>query len=95
MIAESGVGRFAHVDKDGKLVKEIPMVKAAARKLGSFGCWIMVIISPAQEQPGVVTEYDTEGQGCLGISYRHAGLWSDSFEERQHADRDRKWEQRH
>ena len=62
MIAESGVGRFAHVDKDGKLVKEIPMGEGGRKKTRLVRMLDNGNYLACAEQPGVVTEYDTEGK---------------------------------
>ncbi|MCW1923959.1 PQQ-like beta-propeller repeat protein [Luteolibacter arcticus] len=65
MIAESGVGRIIEVDKDGKLLKEIPLKRdhpdahrdtRLARKLEN-GHYLV-----CQEGDGAVREYDADGK---------------------------------
>lgn len=65
MIAESGIGRIIEVDKDGKLLKEIPLKREhpdahrdtrLARKLDN-GHYLV-----CQEGDGTVREYDGEGK---------------------------------
>lgn len=61
VIVESGVGRIIHVDKDGKITKEVPLGKDGRQKTR-----LMTLIGNgnylvAAERPGVVTEYDGEG----------------------------------
>lgn len=62
MIAESGVGRFVHVDKDGKLIREVPMGEGGRKhtrlvRLLDNGHYLA-----CAESPGVVTEYDKDGK---------------------------------
>jgi hypothetical protein len=60
MIVESGVGRIIHVDKDGKLVKEIPLKKGAQNtrwaRMTKSGGYVV-----ASEQYGII-EYDAKGK---------------------------------
>ena len=62
MIAESGLGRIVHLDKKGKVQKEIPLPKNGRHQTR------MVEILPnghylsCAENPGVVTEYDATGK---------------------------------
>ncbi|WP_035612122.1 PQQ-binding-like beta-propeller repeat protein [Haloferula sp. BvORR071] len=65
MIAESGIGRIIEVDKDGKLLKEVPLKRdhpephrdtRLARKLDN-GHYLV-----CQEGDGTVREYDAQGK---------------------------------
>ncbi len=62
MIAESGVGRIIDVDRDGKIVHQIPL------RPGGTQSTRLVRITPqgtylvCSEDPGVVIEYDREGE---------------------------------
>lgn len=61
VLVESGVGRIIHVDPEGKLLKSIPLGEGGRKKTR-----LMRILSNGNylacaENPGVVTEYDSEG----------------------------------
>lgn len=62
MIAESGVGRFIHVDKDGKKIKEVPMGEGGRKKTRLVRMLDNGNYLACAEQPGVVTEYDAAGK---------------------------------
>lgn len=62
MIAESGVGRFLHVDKDGKKIKEIPMGEGGRKKTRLVRMLDNGNYLSCAENPGVVTEYDATGK---------------------------------
>jgi outer membrane protein assembly factor BamB len=62
MIAESGVGRFIHVDKDGKKLKEVPMGEGGRKKTRLVRVLENGNYLSCAENPGVVTEYDKEGK---------------------------------
>jgi hypothetical protein len=62
MIAESGVGRFIHVDKDGKMLKEVPMGEGGRKKTRLVRVLENGNYLSCAENPGVVTEYDKEGK---------------------------------
>lgn len=62
MIAESGVGRFLHVDKDGKKVKEVPMGEGGRKKTRLVRMLDNGNYLSCAENPGVVTEYDPAGK---------------------------------
>jgi outer membrane protein assembly factor BamB len=62
MIAESGVGRFIHVDKDGKKLKEVPMGDGGRKKTRLVRLLDNGHYLACAEHPGVVTEYDKEGK---------------------------------
>lgn len=62
MIAESGVGRIIHLDREGEITKEIPLPRNGRHQTR------MVEILPnghylsCAENPGVVSEYDPSGK---------------------------------
>ncbi|MCH2064273.1 MAG: PQQ-binding-like beta-propeller repeat protein [Roseibacillus sp.] len=62
MIAESGVGRFLHVDKDGKKTKEVPMGEGGRKKTRLVRVLDNGHYLSCAESPGVVTEYDQGGK---------------------------------
>ena len=62
MIAESGVGRFVHVDPEGKLLKEIPMGEGGRKKTRLVRVLENGNYLSCAENPGVVTEYDPAGK---------------------------------
>ena len=62
MIAESGVGRFLHVDKDGKKTKEIPMGEGGRKNTRLVRVLDNGHYLSCAESPGVVTEYDQDGK---------------------------------
>jgi len=62
MIAESGVGRFVHVDKDGKLVKEVPMGDGGRKHTRLVRMLDNGHYLACAENPGLVTEYDKDGK---------------------------------
>ena len=62
MIAESGVGRFLHVDKKGKKIKEVPMGEGGRKKTRLVRVLENGHYLSCAESPGVVTEYDTDGK---------------------------------
>ena len=62
MIAESGVGRFLHVDKKGKKIKEVPMGEGGRKKTRLVRVLENGHYLSCAESPGVVTEYDTAGK---------------------------------
>jgi outer membrane protein assembly factor BamB len=62
VIVESSVGRIVHVDKNGKLVKQVPLGEG-----GRQNTRLMRILNNGHylacaENPGVVTEYDANGK---------------------------------
>jgi outer membrane protein assembly factor BamB len=62
MIAESGVGRFIHVDKNGKKIKEVPMGEGGRKKTRLVRMLANGNYLSCAENPGVVTEYDQDGK---------------------------------
>lgn len=62
MIAESGVGRFIHVDKDNKVLKEVPMGEGGRKKTRLVRMLDNGNYLSCAENPGVVTEYDKDGK---------------------------------
>ena len=62
VIVESGVGRIIHVDKDGKLVKEVPLGEGGRKKTRLMRILDNGNYLACAENPGVVTEYDGEGK---------------------------------
>jgi len=62
MIAESGVGRFIHVDKDGKKIKEVPMGEGGRKSTRLVRMLDNGHYLSCAENPGVVTEYDKDGK---------------------------------
>jgi hypothetical protein len=62
MIAESGVGRIIHVDKDNKLVKEFPLGEGGRKSTRLVRMLENGNFLACAEQPGVVTEYDPKGK---------------------------------
>ena len=62
MIAESGVGRFLHVDKDGKKIREVPMGEGGRRNTRLVRVLDNGHYLSCAESPGVVTEYDQSGK---------------------------------
>ena len=62
VIVESGVGRIIHVDKEGKLVKQIPLGEGGRKKTRLMRILDNGHYLACAENPGVVTEYDGEGK---------------------------------
>ena len=62
MIAESGVGRFLHVDRNGKKIKEVPMGEGGRKKTRLVRILESGHYLSCAESPGVVTEYDQTGK---------------------------------
>ncbi|MFT4546276.1 MAG: hypothetical protein ACI8XO_002653 [Verrucomicrobiales bacterium] len=62
MIAESGVGRFLHVDKDGKKIKEVAMGEGGRKSTRLVRMLDNGHYLSCAENPGVVTEYDKDGK---------------------------------
>ena len=62
MIAESGVGRFLHVDKDGKKIREVPMGEGGRRNTRLVRVLDNGHYLSCAESPGVVTEYNQSGK---------------------------------
>ncbi len=61
VIVESGVGRIIHVDESGKLVKSIPLGEGGREKTRLMRILDNGHYLACAENPGVVTEYDGEG----------------------------------
>lgn len=61
VIVESGVGRIIHVDSEGKLVKSIPLGEGGRKKTRLMRVLENGNYLACAENPGVVTEYDGEG----------------------------------
>jgi outer membrane protein assembly factor BamB len=61
VIVESRVGRIIHVDKDGKLVKQVPLGKGGREKTRLMRILDNGHYLVCAENPGVVTEYDGKG----------------------------------
>jgi len=61
VIVESGVGRIIHVDRDGTLVKTVPLGEGGRRKTRLMRLLDNGHYLVCAERPGVVTEYDPEG----------------------------------
>lgn len=61
VIVESNVGRIIHVDKNGKLVKQVPLGEGGRRKTRLMRILNNGNYLACAEQPGVVTEYDGKG----------------------------------
>jgi outer membrane protein assembly factor BamB len=62
VIVESGVGRIIHVDKEGKLVKQVPLGKDGREKTRLMRILDNGHYLACAEQPGVVSEYDADGK---------------------------------
>lgn len=62
MIAESGVGRFIHVDQNGKKIKEVPMGEGGRKKTRLVRMLANGNYLSCAENPGVVTEYAQDGK---------------------------------
>lgn len=62
MIAESGVGRFIHVDGDGKQLKSVPMGEGGRKSTRLVRMLDNGHYLACAENPGVVTEYDPQGK---------------------------------
>ena len=62
VIVESGVGRIIHVDKDGKLVKEVPLGEGGRKNTRLMRILKNGNYLACAERPGVVTEYDSNGK---------------------------------
>lgn len=62
VIVESGVGRIIHVDKNGKLVKEVPLGEGGRKKTRLMRILDNGNYLACAENPGVVTEYDGKGE---------------------------------
>jgi len=61
-IVESGVGRIIHVDKDGMLVKEVPLGEGGRKKTRLMRILDNGNYLTCAENPGVVTEYNDKGE---------------------------------
>ena len=62
MIAESGVGRIIHVDRDNKLVKQFPLGEGGRKSTRLVRILKNGNYLACAENPGVVTEYDPSGK---------------------------------
>jgi outer membrane protein assembly factor BamB len=62
MIAESGIGRIVHLDKGGKVVKEVPLPKDGRHQTRMLEILPNGHYLSCAENPGVVTEYDATGK---------------------------------
>ena len=62
MIAESGLGRIVHLDKAGKIVKEVPLPRDGRHQTRMLEILPNGHYLSCAESPGVVTEYDTTGK---------------------------------
>ena len=62
MIAESGVGRFLHVDKEGKKIRELPMGEGGRKSTRLVRVLDNGHYLSCAENPGVVTEYNKNGE---------------------------------
>ena len=62
MIAESGVGRIVHLDKESQIVKEVLLPKNGRHKTRMLKSLPNGHYLSCAESPGVVTEYDTAGK---------------------------------
>jgi outer membrane protein assembly factor BamB len=62
MIAESGLGRIVHLDKAGKIQKEIPLPKDGRHQTRMLEILPNGHYLSCAESPGVVTEYDPTGK---------------------------------
>ncbi len=62
MIAESGVGRFLHVDKEGKKIREVPMGEGGRKNTRLVRVLDNGHYLSCAESPGVVTEYNQSGK---------------------------------
>ena len=61
VIVESGVGRIIHVNPSGKIVKKIPLGEGGRKKTRLMRILDNGNYLACAENPGVVTEYDGEG----------------------------------
>ncbi|NNE92172.1 MAG: hypothetical protein HKN23_11040 [Verrucomicrobiales bacterium] len=61
VIVESSVGRIIHVDQAGKLVKSVPLGEGGRKKTRLMRILDNGNYLACAENPGVVTEYDGEG----------------------------------
>ena len=62
MLAESGVGRIIHVNRDGKITKEVPLGGEGREKTRLVRVLENGNYLACAERPGVVTEYDSDGK---------------------------------
>ena len=62
VIVESSVGRIIHVDKEGKLVKQVPLGKGGREKTRLMRVLDNGRYLACAERPGVVSEYDANGK---------------------------------
>ncbi|MGB0596739.1 MAG: hypothetical protein ACPGLY_08620 [Rubripirellula sp.] len=62
VIVESGVGRIIHVDKDGKIIKQVPLGEGGRKNTRLMRMLDNGHYLACAENPGVVTEYDSEGK---------------------------------
>ena len=62
VIVESSVGRIIHVDKDGKLVKQVPLGEGGREKTRLMRILDNGHYLACAEKPGVVSEYDANGK---------------------------------
>lgn len=62
VIVESSIGRIIHVDKHGKLVKQLPLGTGGREKTRLMRMLDNGHYLACAEQPGVVTEYDSNGK---------------------------------
>lgn len=62
MIAESGIGRIVHLDKEGQIQKEVPLPKDGRHQTRMLEILPNGHYLSCAENPGVVTEYDATGK---------------------------------
>jgi outer membrane protein assembly factor BamB len=62
VIVESNVGRIIHVDKDGKLVKQVPLGEGGRKRTRLMRILDNGHYLACAENPGVVSEYDADGK---------------------------------
>lgn len=62
VIVESNVGRIIHVDRNGKLVKQVPLGEGGRKKTRLMRILDNGHYLACAENPGVVTEYDPSGK---------------------------------
>ncbi|MDF1714474.1 MAG: PQQ-binding-like beta-propeller repeat protein [Akkermansiaceae bacterium] len=62
MIAESGIGRIVHLDKEGQIQKEVPLPKDGRHQTRMLEILPNGHYLSCAENPGVVTEYDPTGK---------------------------------
>ena len=86
VIVESSVGRIIHVDKDGKLVKQVPLGEGGRKKTRLMRILDNGHYLACAENPWGRVRIRCRRKRGLGIRDRHPSVRRDSAAERQYTD---------